>query len=82
MIGNAIVQRPDLFAVAVISHGLTDMLRYERTPNGPPNVPEFGSVRTEQGFAQLYAMSAYNHVVDGTAYPAVFLSTGANDARV
>ncbi len=82
VIGNAIVQRPDLFAVAVISHGFTDMLRYERTPNGPPNVPEFGSVRTEQGFAQLYAMSAYNHVVDGTAYPAVFLSTGANDARV
>ena len=28
-------------------------------------------------------MSAYNHIVDGTAYPAVLLMTGANiDPRV
>ena len=82
VIGNAIVQRPDLFAVAIDRAGFTDMLRYETTPNGPPNVPEFGSVSTEQGFRTLYATSPYNHVVDGTRYPATLLATGANDPRV
>jgi prolyl oligopeptidase len=81
-IGNAIVQRPDLFAVAFDNVGVTDMLRYETTANGLPNVPEFGSVKTERGFKALYAVSAYNHIVDGTRYPAVLLTTGANDPRV
>ncbi len=81
-IGNAIVQQPELFTVATDEVGMTDMLRFERTANGPGNVPEFGSVKTEEGFRQLYAMSAYNHVVDGTAYPAILLTTGANDPRV
>lgn len=81
-IGNALVQRPNLFAVAIVRVGATDMLRFETTPNGPSNVPEFGSVKTEQGFKDLYAMSAYNHVVDGTRYPATLLATGANDPRV
>ena len=54
----------------------------EFSPNGPPNVPEFGSVTTEAGFRALYAMDAYQHVVDGTAYPAVMLITGFNDPRV
>jgi prolyl oligopeptidase PreP (S9A serine peptidase family) len=61
---------------------MTDMLRFERTPNGPPNVPEFSSVKTKAGFEQLYAMSAYNHIVNGTRYPAALLMTGANDPRV
>jgi prolyl oligopeptidase len=39
-------------------------------------------VKTEEGFHGLYGMSAYAHVRDGTAYPAVFLHTGANDPRV
>lgn len=81
-IGNAIVQRPDLFAVAFDNVGVTDMLRSETTANGLPNVPEFGSVKTEQGFKALYTVSAYNHIVDGAPYPAVLLATGANDPRV
>ena len=50
--------------------------------NGPPNVPEFGSVRTEAGFKNLYATSAVQHVVPGGKYPAVMVTTGANDPRV
>ncbi len=43
--------------------GMSDTLRSETEPNGPPNVSEFGSVKTEQGFHGLYAMSAYEHIV-------------------
>jgi prolyl oligopeptidase len=46
------------------------------------NVPEFGSTKTAAGFAALFEMSAFHHVKDGTAYPAVLLTTGMNDPRV
>jgi prolyl oligopeptidase len=82
LIGRAITARPDLFGAAIIQVGCLDMLRIETTPNGVPNIPEFGSVKTEDGFRELYEMSSYAHVSDGTKYPAVMLTTGINDPRV
>ncbi|HLX95385.1 MAG TPA: prolyl oligopeptidase family serine peptidase [Verrucomicrobiae bacterium] len=82
LIGRAITERPDLFGAAIIQVGCLDMLRIETTPNGVPNIPEFGSVRTEDGFRELDEMSSYTHVQDGTKYPAVMLTTGINDPRV
>ncbi|MGH9727375.1 MAG: prolyl oligopeptidase family serine peptidase [Candidatus Acidiferrales bacterium] len=82
LIGRAITSRPDLFAAAIDWVGMSDTLRSETTANGVPNIPEFGSVKTEAGFKALYAMSAYAHIKDGTKYPAVLLMTGANDPRV
>lgn len=82
LIGRAITERPDLFAAAMIGVGLSDAIRMETTPNGVPNIPEFGSVKTEKGFRSLLEMSPYHHVKDGTAYPAVLLIHGANDTRV
>ncbi len=81
-IGRAITSRPDLFAAALDVVGVSDALRSEFSPNGPPNIPEFGTVKNEEGFRALYAMDAYQHVVEGTAYPAVMLVTGFNDPRV
>ncbi len=81
-IGRAITSRPDLFGAAIDWVGVSDTLRQETTANGVPNVPEFGSVKTKAGFEALYAMSPYDHVKKGTAYPAVLLMTGANDPRV
>ena len=81
-VGGARTRRPDIFGVILDSVGMSDTLRFETEPNGPPNVVEFGSTKTETGFHGLYAMSAYAHVRDGVAYPAVLFSTGANDPRV
>jgi prolyl oligopeptidase len=81
-IGRSITERPDLFAVAIDQVPISDAVRVEFTPNGPPNIPEFGTVKTEDGFKGLYEMSAYHHVKDGTAYPAVMVTTGFNDPRV
>jgi prolyl oligopeptidase len=80
--GGAITTAPQLFAAVLDEVPLSDQLRIENTPNGPPNVPEFGSVKTEQGFKNLYATSAVHHLVKGTNYPAVMLTTGINDPRV
>lgn len=80
--GGAITQAPELFAAVLDEVPVSDQLRIETSPNGPPNIPEFGSVTTEQGFRNLYATSAFHHVKAGTRYPAVMLTTGANDPRV
>jgi prolyl oligopeptidase len=82
LIGRAITSQPDLFAAAIDKVGLSDTLRAELTQNGETNIPELGSVKTEEGFKALFAMSAYHHVEDRTAYPAVLLETGVNDPRV
>ncbi|MBV9613484.1 MAG: S9 family peptidase, partial [Acidobacteriaceae bacterium] len=81
-IGGAITQQPQMFAAALINVGDNDALRSETMPSGPANIPEFGTVKTEEGFRALYAMDAYQHVKDGTPYPAVLLTTGSNDPRV
>ena len=80
--GGALVRRPDLFAAVVPRVPVMDMLRIEFSANGPPNIPEFGSIATKEGFEALRVMSAYHQVTDGTAYPAVLLTTGMNDPRV
>ena len=82
LVGRAITERPDLFAAAHIAVGCTDMVRFETTANGPPNIPEFGSVADEAEFRGLLAMSTYHHIKTGVAYPAVLLTHGINDPRV
>ena len=79
-VGGAITQHPGLFAVALSQVGFNDMVDLENMPNGPGNVPEFGSVKTEAGFRDLLAMSAYDHVIPA-AYPATILTTGFGDQR-
>jgi prolyl oligopeptidase len=81
-IGGAVTQRPDLFAAVLIRVGDSDSLRSELMASGPANIPEFGTVKDPDGFKGLYAMDAYQHVKPDTAYPAVLLTTGANDPRV
>lgn len=80
--GRAMTERPDLFAGVIDVVPDANTLRAEFSPNGPPNIPEFGTVTTEQGFKNLYEMDSVQHVVKGTHYPAVMISTGLNDPRV
>jgi prolyl oligopeptidase len=81
-IGGAITERPDLFAAALDNVGMSDDLRAELQINGPANIPEFGTVKNEDDFHHLLAISAYHRIKDQTAYPAVLLTTGINDPRV
>jgi prolyl oligopeptidase len=81
-VGRSITERPDLFGAAIDQVPSSDALRFEFTANGVPNIPEFGTVKKEDEFKALLAMSPYHHVKDGVAYPAVLLLTGINDPRV
>ena len=80
--GRFLTERPDLAAVVISQVGVSNALRSEFSPNGPPNIPEFGTVTDPQGFKALYAMDALQHVRDGVRYPSVLFTTGLNDPRV
>jgi len=81
-VGRALTERPDLFAgvLALVPAGNT--LREEFQPSGPANIPEFGTIRTEAGFKNLYEMDTIQHVRAGVQYPPVMITTGLNDPRV
>ena len=82
LIGRAITERPDLFAAAISNVSCSNALRMENSPNGPVNVPEFGSVKDPVQCQALYEMDAFQHVKPGTKYPAVMCVGGMNDPRV
>jgi prolyl oligopeptidase len=80
--GRAMTERPDLFAGVMDLVPAANTLRAEFSPNGPDNIPEFGTITTRQGFQNLNAEDSIQHVKPGVAYPAVMITTGLNDPRV
>lgn len=81
-VGGAVTQAPALFAAAVPAVGTMDMMRAEFSANGEANIPEFGTIKKEDEFRALLAMSSYHQLRDGVRYPAVMLTHGVNDIRV
>jgi prolyl oligopeptidase len=81
-VGRAITERPELFAGVIAVAAGVNTLRQEFQPNGPLNIPEFGTITTEAGFRNLLEMDTIQHVRRGVAYPPVMLTTGLNDPRV
>ncbi len=82
LMGAVLTQHPRLAKAVVARVGIFDMLRVELDPNGAFNVTEFGTVKDPEQFRALLAYSPFHHVKEGTAYPAVLLTTGVHDPRV
>jgi prolyl oligopeptidase len=82
LMGAALTQHPEMYRAVVSGVGIYDSLRFELTDNGVFNVTELGTVSDPAQLRALYAYSPYHRVRDGVAYPAVLLTTGANDPRV
>jgi len=82
LVAAVLTQRPELFAAAVCSAPLTDMLRYELTGLGERWVPEFGSAKDPAQFENLLSYSPYHQVSEGVKYPAVLFTVFGNDTRV
>jgi len=82
LISRAITERPDLYAAAICNVGWANAMRTEFSPNGPANVPEFGTVKDSVECRALYEMDGVAHVIKRTKYPAVICIGGWNDPRV
>ena len=81
--GAALTQRPELFACgalrgAAAGHGPLPPLR--QRPDLDPRVRHAPSAEAE--FKWLYAYSPYQHVKQGTAYPALLMLASDHDDRV
>ena len=82
LVGAAMTQRPDLFAVAFPAVGVMDMLRYHKFTVGKGWIPEYGSSEDPEMFPVLKAYSPLHNLKDGTAYPATMVTTADHDDRV
>jgi prolyl oligopeptidase len=81
-VGRAMTERPELFAAVIDGVGWSNPLRYVVEQNGYGEEPEWGAISDESGYRALKSIDTYQAVRDGTAYPAVLLTTGVTDPRV
>jgi prolyl oligopeptidase len=82
LVGAAITQRPDLYAAAVCSAPLLDMVRYEKFGLGQTWNVEYGTAEDAEQLGWLLSYSPYHHVRAGVAYPAVLFTVFDSDTRV
>jgi prolyl oligopeptidase len=83
LVGACMTQRPDLYKAVLCQFPDLDMVRYYQFKNNnPPALLEYGNASDPEQFKYLYAYSPYQNVKDGTAYPAVMLTSGDADTRV
>ncbi|MGA2829648.1 MAG: prolyl oligopeptidase family serine peptidase [Streptosporangiaceae bacterium] len=82
LVGAAITQRPDLYAAAVCSAPLLDMVRYEKFGLGETWNTEYGTAADPEQLGWLLSYSPYHHVTEGARYPSVLFTVFDNDTRV
>ena len=82
LVTAVLTRRPELAAAVHAAVPLCDMVRFPLFRIARLWVPEYGDPDRPEDLAWLLSYSPYHHVVDGVGYPAVLLTTGADDSRV
>lgn len=83
LVGACMVQRPDLFKVAIPIVGVLDMLRYQYFTIGWAWASDYGrSDDNEEMFRYLLGYSPLHNLKKGVEYPATLAVTADHDDRV
>ncbi len=83
LVGACMIQRPDLFKVALPAVGVLDMLRYNKFTAGAGWAYDYGTAEeSKEMFEYLYKYSPYHALTPGVRYPATMVTTADHDDRV
>ena len=82
LVSATMVQRPELFRVALVNEALTDMLRYEKFTTAYGWEGEYGTSDDREEFDNLYSYSPIQNIKAGGKYPATFITTGNRNERI
>jgi prolyl oligopeptidase len=82
LMGAMMTQCPELFAGAVSSVGLYDMIRYHKFPPGELWISEYGNADEATDTGYLLGYSPYHQILPGVNYPAFYGDTADTDTRV
>jgi prolyl oligopeptidase len=82
LVGAVTNQRPELFAAALPSVGVHDMVRFTRWTSGRYWVDDYGDPAREEDLGVLLGYSPLHTIRDGVDYPAILVSTADTDDRV
>jgi len=82
LVGAVMLQRPELFKVAIPEVGVLDMLRYHKFTIGWGWIPEYGSADNPEQFPFLVKYSPLHNIKSGVNYPATLITTADHDDRV
>ena len=82
LVGACMTQRPELFAAAMPSVGVMDMLRFHKFTIGWAWKSDYGSSEHPEGFKILQAYSPLHRLQPGARYPATLITTADHDDRV
>ncbi len=83
LVGACMLQRPDLFRVALPAVGVLDMLRYHTFTAGAGWAYDYGtSEQSKEMFEYIKKYSPVHNVKPNVDYPATLVTTGDHDDRV
>nr|WP_233267474.1 prolyl oligopeptidase family serine peptidase [Paraglaciecola sp. L3A3] len=83
LVGAVMLQRPELFKVALPAVGVLDMLRYHTFTAGAGWAYDYGTAeQSKEMFEYLLGYSPVHNVKSGVNYPATLITTGDHDDRV
>ncbi|MBA2562193.1 MAG: S9 family peptidase [Chitinophagaceae bacterium] len=83
LVGASIIQRPELFRVALPAVGVLDMLRYHKFTAGAGWAYDYGTADDNiEMFQYLLKYSPVHNLKANVCYPSTMITTGDHDDRV